>query len=724
MKFPIETLSDFVAGDTLVRYLIDKSSGRVGLLLLPSTLAGKTVRRRAVLSGGPEYPGLPDCWKNLPAVGVDCLAQLKLAGHANSGGAAAGRTMRNAADTVSLKYADQRQEHLAGGGWKVITVLNHPDGQIEHELVWDGSTPALESCTAFINQSKASVKLEMLSSFSLGAITPFDRADAPRRLIAHRFRSTWSAEGFLESIPFEKLHLESSWTGYGVRAERFGQVGTMPVRGFHPWAAIEDRKAGVCWGGYLAWAGSWQMEFYRRDDAAALSGGLADRETGHWMKTINPGERFTSPTAYIACCHGTVDDLCDRLRAPLEKTALAVAPEIDRDLPVMFNEWCTTWGDPSAKRIGAIAERLCGTPVKYLIIDAGWYKADVSRPWGLAHGDWIPNRDLFPDGLKVVTDQIRSCGMIPGLWFEYETAGRDSKVWNEHPEWFLKLDGMPVSDGERRCLNFNLPEVVQYLNGRMTELLRREGFGYLKIDYNTTMGVGCDHPDSPGEGLRQQIEAVYRFLRGLHTALPDLVVENCASGGHRLEPSMLALTALSSFSDAHETREIPVIAANLQRLIPARQSQVWAVLRATDDEKRLRYSLSATFLGRMCLSGDLPELTEAQWGIAKEAMQFYRRIWQIIATGTSRISGPPLDSHRHLRGGQAVLRVNAHGTEALLVAHGFGPKRSFKQTVVLPDGNWCIAGRFGLPEIQVQNGNSLCVDVPAGDGGVLWLKKA
>jgi alpha-galactosidase len=130
-------------------------------------------------------------------------------------------------------------------------------------------------------------------------------------------------------------------------------------------------------------------------------------------------------------------------------------------------------------------------------------------------------------------------------------------------------------------------------------------------------------------------------------------------------------------------------------------------------------SLSATFLGRMCLSGDLPELSESQWNIAKEAMQFYRRIWQIIAAGTSRIFGPPLDSHRHLRGGQAVLRVNAHGTEALLVAHGFGPKRSFRQTVVLPDGNWCIAGRFGLPEIQMQNGNSLCVDVPAGDGGVL-----
>jgi alpha-galactosidase len=50
------------------------------------------------------------------------------------------------------------------------------------------------------------------------------------------------------------------------------------------------------------------------------------------------------------------------------------------------------------------------------------------------------------------------------------------------------------------------------------------------------------------------------------------VIENCASGGHRLEPSFMGLTSMASFSDAHETRDIPVIAANLHRLIQPRQS--------------------------------------------------------------------------------------------------------------------------------------------------------
>ena len=726
----IETLSEFKAGEIRVRYLIQQPEQRVGLMLIPESMVDQVAERRTVLNTWPEIAGLPKAMQNLPANGVDSLAHLKLVGSAYSDCQAQGRTMRDAPDTMALKYDSQACEKQ-GDGWKVITVLKHPTGRIEHTLSWDGITPALTAQTAFINESPTSVKLEMLTSFSLGGITPFAADDAPRRLVAHRFRSAWSAEGFLKSNSFEDLHLEPSWQSSSMRVERFGQIGSMPISGFHPWAAIEDKEAGVCWGAYLAWGASWQMEFFRRCDTTALSGGLADREFGHWMKTIQPGERFEAPVAYLACCFGNVDDLCDCLRAPLEKTAATNAPLSERDLPVMFNEWCTTWGDPSHKRVSAIADRLKGTPVKYLILDAGWYKPDITKPWGASHGDWIANRDLFPGGLKAIADQILADGMIPGIWFEYENIGKDSTAWSQPPEKFLQRDGVPIEVANRRFWNLNHPEVVAYLRERMIELLRRNGFGYLKIDYNATTGIGVDHPDSLGEGLRLQTEAVYRFLDELHRQLPDLVVENCASGGTRIEPSFIARHVMSSFSDAHETLEIPVIAANLQRLIPARQSQVWAVLRAADDDKRLRYSLAATFLGRMCLSGEIDDLSEAQFAMACAAMNLYREVWSIIADGTSRRYGRPVDSHRHLLGGQTVVRTL--GDQALVVVHSFAGGGDYEAAVPLfskhqvapkpqGEGGWKIEKRFGLPDAKV-DGETLCFKVPALDGGVVWLRR-
>lgn len=78
------------------------------------------------------------------------------------------------------------------------------------------------------------------------------------------------------------------------------------------------------------------------------------------------------------------------------------------------------------------------------------------------------------------------------------------------------------------------------------------------------------------------MNAVNDFFAEIKREIPEIVIENCAGGGHRLEPSMIALSAVSSFSDAHETVEIPYIAANLHRLMLPAQSLIWSVLHKED----------------------------------------------------------------------------------------------------------------------------------------------
>lgn len=151
----------------------------------------------------------------------------------------------------------------------------------------------------------------------------------------------------------------------------------MPVRKWFPFVALEDTVAGVVWGAQLAWSGSWQMEIFRQNDDVALSGGLADREFGHWLKTVRPGEIFEAPPAFLSCVRGSLDELCDRLTAQQQRAA-DLQPAVEKELPVIFNEWCTTWGDPSHANLCALADRLRGSPVRYLVIDAGWYKRDDS----------------------------------------------------------------------------------------------------------------------------------------------------------------------------------------------------------------------------------------------------------------------------------------------------------------------------------------------------------
>ena len=81
-------------------------------------------------------------------------------------------------------------------------------------------------------------------------------------------------EGRLETTALEDLQLEPSWAlGHGVRCERFGQAGSLPVNKFFPFAVLEDRKNHVFWGAELAHNAAWQMEVYRIDEGVSLSGG-------------------------------------------------------------------------------------------------------------------------------------------------------------------------------------------------------------------------------------------------------------------------------------------------------------------------------------------------------------------------------------------------------------------------------------------------------------------
>lgn len=706
-------LPTFQLGDITLRFPWDSVTGRVGLEMYPSPLADKLVSRRKTLRGLPYIDAIPDGGE-VPAVIIDSLAQIKIVGDPYPGAFAQGHTMRNSPSVDGFRFVSQTVSRHGGETVIVTRLENAGRHRLEHRISWLEDEAAFTVSTAFFNDSTQPVTLEMLGSFSLGGITPFHPADAPGRLRVHRFRSGWSAEGRLETQSIEQLHLERSWSGAGAFSERFGQIGSMPVRRWFPFVAVEDTEAGVVWGAQLAWAGSWQMEIFRQHDDVCLSGGWADREFGHWLKTVQPGESLETPSATLTCVQGGLDELCDRLTA-VQKRAVDKHPAIEQSLPIVFNEWCTTWGDPSQKKVTAIARHLKGSDVTFLVIDAGWYKSG-NTDWSSGHGDWVPSAKLFPEGLARTAALIREQGLIPGLWFEMETVGSQSVAFSlvDH---LLRRDGLPVTVRQRRFWDLNDPFAIEYLTQKVIDLLEEGGFGYLKVDYNETIGLGCENggAESLGEGLRLQTLGAYRFFEKIRKRLPDLVIENCSSGGHRLEPSMLGLTAMSSFSDAHELVEIPIIAANLHRLMLPRQNQIWAVLHQADSNRRLIYSLAATFLGRMCLSGEIDRLSEEQMELVRTAQQLYVQAAPIIKNGTSRRLGTIGESWRYPEGWQGVVRVHDSGQFALVVVHVFSHAPVSIQ-VPLPKGDgWRIRETFSEADTTCRIMKEALVFRPAAD---------
>ncbi|WPJ96952.1 glycoside hydrolase family 36 protein [Coraliomargarita algicola] len=695
---------------------VTTQSGKTELHLCPTALANKRITQRTAITARPE------CKKVTPTTSVpDSMVQLKLEDDTGSGGFIAGMTMQNSSSINHLKLA----EAPAGEESKMITIFQDERHQlqIEQHLEATAVDGTLRTWTTITNNGDQAVSLEFITSFVLSGITPFSHDDAPGRLKVHRFRSWWSNEGRLYSESLEDLHLERSWGGFNIVSERFGQVGTMPVRKFFPFIAIEDSATGVFWGAQLAHAGSWQMEVTRRGDNVSISGGLADYEFGHWKKALAPGETLTTPVAHLACVQGELSDLTGKL-VKLQESQLQNLPESEESLPVMFNEWCTNWGSPSHEKTMALAKRLLGTGIRYLVIDDGWAKRPPEATMQ-SNGDWQVDTEKFPQGIGAVCKELRELGYIPGIWFEFEVCNPGSEAWKQS-EHHLHRNGKPLQVGSRRFWNLNDPWVQDYLGEKLIHFLNDNQLGYLKVDYNDTIGLGCDHPDSLGEGLRQQVNGIHSTFKRIRESVTDLVIENCSSGGHRLEPSMIGLTSMSSFSDAHESWNIPIIARQLHYLMPPRQSQIWAVLYPDDSEERFYYSLTSTLYGRMCLSGPVHDLSDQQMAIVKDAVSFYQQAASIIKNGHSRFFGPGAHNWNHPTAWQGLWRESDDGSEALLLIHTFAGLASEELVIELPNSDCRHLSRSLIdsttPAPQL-NGHTLTLPKGADFRGYAFLLK-
>jgi alpha-galactosidase len=127
--------------------------------------------------------------------------------------------------------------------------------------------------------------------------------------------------------------------------------------------------------------------------------------------------------------------------------------------------------------------------IDVFVIDTGWYKKT---------GDWLPNLERFPEGLKEIKRRLDEYGMKLGLWFNPTVAALTSRVFTEHPEWEMSWQGKPrwrgpiweTEESASMCL---ASDYVDYYIDVMVRLHQELGVSYFKWD--AVSQYGCDSPN-------------------------------------------------------------------------------------------------------------------------------------------------------------------------------------------------------------------------------------
>jgi alpha-galactosidase len=287
-------------------------------------------------------------------------------------------------------------------------------------------------------------------------------------------------------------------------------------------------------------------------------------------------------------------------------------------------------GDPTTEKLLPLIDAAAEAGAEYFVIDAGWYDDEMGGWWDSV-GVWEPAASRFPGerGIHEVLDRIRERGMVPGLWLEPEVIGVRSPMAKALPdEAFFRRDGVRVTDTGRHHLDLRHPAARAHLDQVVDRLVGEWGVGYLKLDHNIDPGSGTSaHPgETPAAGLLGHNRAQLDWLDGILDRYPHLVVENCSSGGMRWDYALLSRLQLQSTSDQQNLQLYAPIAASAPTAVTPEQGAVWAYPLPEDSLDEVAFTMAGALLGRIHLSGLLPDLRPEARALVHEAVTVYKAI--------------------------------------------------------------------------------------------------
>jgi alpha-galactosidase len=143
--------------------------------------------------------------------------------------------------------------------------------------------------------------------------------------------------------------------------------------------------------------------------------------------------------------------------------------------------------------------------------------------------------DRFPNGLKAIGEAVERAGLGFVMWFEPERVAPDTFIAREHPEWVMS----PAGDGSG-LFNLGILEARQYMTRYLNEAVQAYKLSCLRIDYNIDplsywQFMDARDPQRAGMTEMRYVEGVYQMWDDILAANPGLFIDNCASGGRRID---------------------------------------------------------------------------------------------------------------------------------------------------------------------------------------------
>jgi len=381
-------------------------------------------------------------------------------------------------------------------------------------------TPAVDWTLNFTNHgTKPTPFLEQVNAVDVGVKGGLQRQVTLHRLVGSPCRiDDWLP--LTDPIPSGN-HIE------------FAPSGGRSSSGASPWFNLQWSGGGVITA--IGWSGQWIARVeHAKDGTVRLAAGMQSMRL-----KLTPGESIRSPRIVQLYWFGDDPVLAYN---QFRKTMLAhVVPRIGgRPVTPPIVHLSTSFYELNASNENNVLshlESIRGLGFEVFWLDAYWTRDGF--PSGMGHYGFpiqrVEPRDRFPRGLRPIGDAAHAAGMGFLMWFEPERVAPKTMIAKEHPEWVIS----PAGDGSGH-INLGIPAAREYLTKYLIEVIRQYRLAWLRIDYNIDpLGfwqfLDKKDPDRVGMAEIRYMEGLYRMWDDILAAHPHLAIDNCASGGRRID---------------------------------------------------------------------------------------------------------------------------------------------------------------------------------------------
>ena len=285
----------------------------------------------------------------------------------------------------------------------------------------------------------------------------------------------------------------------------------------------------------IGWTGQWNCDITRDTDTVTVKTKIEDTNF-----RVLPGEKFRTSSVVLLPYEGDIADSQNIWRRLVKNHFSLIGKEgRDEHGPLCTGLWGGLETNSCLDKIKNIKEQ--ALPFEYVWMDAGWFGDSLPTPdeyegdWWQHTGNWNPSKATHPDGLCDVSRAAHEAGMKYLLWFEPERVRANVPIVSEHPEYFLKAGG---GDPNNYLLDLGNESAWNYCFDMLCDIIEKLDINCYRQDFNfEPLGYWRTNDTDDRRGISEikHINGMYRLWDALLEKFPHLIIDNCASGGRRID---------------------------------------------------------------------------------------------------------------------------------------------------------------------------------------------